>query len=506
MYTKDDNGEYVQAIYTDQDTERVQIPNGAANSEIRSGEKSRIRIAIKEGLPIISQAKSWEELHNGLAKIGFEYLPKGGGAVIVGHCNDGNKYEMKASRVHRGCSFKNLQKRLGEYTPSTSTVVPRPFEPIEGISEDELKEYKEYRNDVYQEKTKLKPKNDAKLDELIKERNELIIEYERLRSENTTDKIHKLLIKAQSAYIQDKISSLSLKINTIKSIIKPQIEPTLPFNEWTHNYKHQDHFVNVTYEITSEAQSQIQIFNQIHQGIGASYYQIDAEKDGITTQIYLNSNKSRKYTANDIVSQILPHTLVTIYCTPIDIDTRYIYVKPMTQEDWDYILNLRDTRDIQPALILKNNKIYNVYYKISAPSLKNEQIIYQRLSTTLKVTIEVKPKIPLPSKKNNIEIVENSGQECSVLSDYICKLYGLMTNKRKNIDSDDEELYKAHYDDIIKQIKRKYTDDEIYEMIGVRLRATGHDRMEIVRILEQRTKKAKAICEKVLANQVISSW
>ena len=500
-YTKDDNGEYVRAVHTASDREQVRLSNNAVESEVRSGQKSLLRIAIVEALPILRSANTWEELHSRLAEIGFEYHPKGGCAVLVGHVEGGEEYPMKASSVHRSCSLKNLQKRLGQYTPSAATIVPRRSEPIDGITRNELEQYQQYRHDVYNNNADLVPKQDDILDKLTNELNELKLEYNRLRSENPTNITDRALIKAHSEYIKEQqISSISNKINVLKSANTPVATQPLPFNEWSANYKHQDHFVNVTAEITTETQSQIQVFNQIHQAIGARYYRVHAEKDGKVTKIYFNSNRSRNYTANDIITQVLPRSRVIVYFTPWEFDERTIYIKPRTQEEWDYIMWLREQRNIRPALVLHNNNNFDVYYKVSPPTYQNEEMIFQEISKTLKIKIELKAKIPSPTARNTVDVVENSGNTCPVLSDLVRKLDGLFTNKRKNINNDDDELYTVHYNDILKHINKKYSDEELYEMIGVRLRATGHNRIDILRILKRHTDNANAIVNNVFGS------
>lgn len=82
--------------------------------EQRTGEKSAERIAIEDGASIISQAISWQALHAQLAEVGMRYEKTGSGAVVfVGNVR------VKASRVDRGASLLQLQKRLGPYEPSS---------------------------------------------------------------------------------------------------------------------------------------------------------------------------------------------------------------------------------------------------------------------------------------------------------------------------------------------------------------------------------------------------
>jgi hypothetical protein len=85
-----------------------------SDMERRTGEKSAERVAIEDGAPIISRATSWQTLHAQLAEVGLRYEKTGSGAVVfVGNVR------VKASRVDRGASLLQLQKRLGPYEPSS---------------------------------------------------------------------------------------------------------------------------------------------------------------------------------------------------------------------------------------------------------------------------------------------------------------------------------------------------------------------------------------------------
>ena len=84
----------------------------AQDMEVQTGEKSAQRIGIEEAAPIITTARTWRELHDGLTAIGMRYKRKGSGAVI--HVGD---VVVKASDVARAASLSTLQKKLGAYQP-----------------------------------------------------------------------------------------------------------------------------------------------------------------------------------------------------------------------------------------------------------------------------------------------------------------------------------------------------------------------------------------------------
>lgn len=98
----------------------------AAAFENRTGYSSAQRIAQDEALPLIDAARSWAELHEGLAARGIRYEATGtnGAALVVG--DDG----VKASFVHRRITRGALTKRLGVFVPRDveTVIVPRDVE------------------------------------------------------------------------------------------------------------------------------------------------------------------------------------------------------------------------------------------------------------------------------------------------------------------------------------------------------------------------------------------
>ena len=94
--------------------------------ERRTGEKSAVRSASELAAPIIAQARSWEELHTGLAKRGLRYertaRARTGAVVIIGAVT------MKASRVSGEATLRKLESRLGPYR-ALDPSRDRPVEP-----------------------------------------------------------------------------------------------------------------------------------------------------------------------------------------------------------------------------------------------------------------------------------------------------------------------------------------------------------------------------------------
>ncbi|MCX4310564.1 MAG: DNA-primase RepB domain-containing protein [Desulfovibrio sp.] len=96
----------------------------AVEFEKATGEKSAQRIAQERGHEIIKNAKSWDELHNGLKNVGLRFEKKGSGAIIwVGET------AIKASSVDRSFSMGNLVKRLGEFVAGNYEAAMPGIEP-----------------------------------------------------------------------------------------------------------------------------------------------------------------------------------------------------------------------------------------------------------------------------------------------------------------------------------------------------------------------------------------
>ena len=100
-----------------EDSEGPSMSDGARAYERRTGDQSAERIAQERAAPVIARARSWAELHQGLAEIGKRYEKKGSGAIVwVGDMPT----PVKASKVARSASLTALERRLGPYEPATA--------------------------------------------------------------------------------------------------------------------------------------------------------------------------------------------------------------------------------------------------------------------------------------------------------------------------------------------------------------------------------------------------
>jgi Relaxase/Mobilisation nuclease domain len=107
-------GEYGELMLVRGTGPSARQPSARALSfEERVGACSAERITSEDAVPVIRQARSWSEVHEGLAELGMRFEKKGSGAVLwVGD------QPVKASAAGRDCSMAALQKRLGAFEPA----------------------------------------------------------------------------------------------------------------------------------------------------------------------------------------------------------------------------------------------------------------------------------------------------------------------------------------------------------------------------------------------------
>lgn len=118
--------------------ERPRSGDRTQDGERRHGARSATSTAQERAAALFRSAKSWAELHAGLAPLGLRYERKGSGAIMwVGET------AVKASEVSRDASYARLAKRLGPYQPATpeqiaearSAAVQQQAEPTAMVAE-----------------------------------------------------------------------------------------------------------------------------------------------------------------------------------------------------------------------------------------------------------------------------------------------------------------------------------------------------------------------------------
>jgi hypothetical protein len=113
----------------------------ARDHENATGEKSCERIAMEKAAPILLNAQSWAQVHEGLAQVDMRYERKGSGAMLwVGD------QPLKASCIGREFSRIRMEERLGEFQPdSRSNSMPPQPRTAEPLRPDMPANWDEYR-------------------------------------------------------------------------------------------------------------------------------------------------------------------------------------------------------------------------------------------------------------------------------------------------------------------------------------------------------------------------
>ncbi|MBD5417403.1 MAG: relaxase/mobilization nuclease domain-containing protein, partial [Desulfovibrio sp.] len=137
-YRVDENNQVVR-----NELRKKQPPSSKAQDfENFTGEKSAQRIAQQRGRKILEEARSWQELHDGLREVGLRFERKGSGGIVF----VGDK-AVKASSIDRRFSMAKLCKRLGEFIAGEyDALIPKiEPEPVSRIAEDQWREYRKAR-------------------------------------------------------------------------------------------------------------------------------------------------------------------------------------------------------------------------------------------------------------------------------------------------------------------------------------------------------------------------
>jgi hypothetical protein len=113
----------------------------ALDYENATGEKSCERIAQERAAPILRNAKTWAQVHEGLAQVHMLYERKGSGAMLwVGD------QPLKASCIGREFSRTRMEERLGEFQPdSRGNIMPQQPHMAEPLRPDMPANWAEYR-------------------------------------------------------------------------------------------------------------------------------------------------------------------------------------------------------------------------------------------------------------------------------------------------------------------------------------------------------------------------
>ncbi len=111
-----------------QEADAVKLTQAALRSEINTTEESFQRWVSKDPAQalkgILTDAPSWQRVHEAMAEYGLQIVPKGSGMVVTTTLADGQVMAAKASQLGRFATKSNLEKTLGPYAlPDVTTKV-----------------------------------------------------------------------------------------------------------------------------------------------------------------------------------------------------------------------------------------------------------------------------------------------------------------------------------------------------------------------------------------------
>ncbi len=317
----------------------------AQDFEASSGEKSAQRIAQEKGHDIIKNAKSWEELHQGLKNIGLKFEKKGSGAIIwVGDI------AIKASSVDRSFSMGKLAKRLGEFAPGNyeskiPKIEPAPLNPTYG---KELKIYLEAAAKLDLEKQEILEKAEQELSELAakhKQQMEEIIPQIAQYGKPVMN-IGRHFLKEQQS--KEKKSLKARFKNKLKRFTKPR------FRDWLHHRGKQllpPPIVKIEERIrhtpppqpVPERQTaQVAAFLEYARAVNAERYRVTSikvENDGSRKVLILDkkNGQTQGFTPEELLQRMpeiqkLRQRGENIYYTPLSENMHHILIDDMTGE------------------------------------------------------------------------------------------------------------------------------------------------------------------------------
>jgi hypothetical protein len=157
---------------------REPLPHSKAlDYENATGEKSCERIAQERAAPILRDAGSWAQVHEGLAQVNMRYERKGSGAILwVGD------QPLKASCIGREFSRSRMEERLGEFQADTRANPTPQQREVEPIRPDMPANWAEYRKTL---STNRKEKSAAQVQQRIEHRSAREMQSAEFRTERS---------------------------------------------------------------------------------------------------------------------------------------------------------------------------------------------------------------------------------------------------------------------------------------------------------------------------------
>lgn len=504
---------------------RQQIPDEikptpeARDMEAETGEKSALRIAQERGYEIIKNAKSWEELHEELKKVGLRYEKKGSGAIIwVGET------AVKPSSVDRAFSMGKLCKRLGAFQegnyPDDKTEIEA--EPLEEVEPEIWQQYLKEKEEYEQEKIVAKEERTSR--------------YKRLKDKQKQERREKLAKIAIFGLPMLNMArhSLKLKHDGEKRILASRLKkkfpkrPKLRFKTWLLmrgkavilRLKRQKRQIRHTrppsVPIKPILSPQEEAFLRYAQAVNADRYRVTAIKvdpDGSRKVMILDKKdgQTRGFTPDELVAKMseilaLRSRGENIYYTPLSEDRHHILIDDMTADslvqlqkdgykpaaiiesspgNFQCILTIpkfhsRFDREIANRLSLILNKRYGdpklsgAIHPHRAPGFENRKAKHQRPDGSFPVS-QLRYAVKQDCQKTIIEArkIEQELNRQRQAKSQIAPAY----NPAPQMGA--QSAYFAHFENIRAHLTIE-DFSRVDAMIALRMRANGHSEGEVI--------------------------
>lgn len=485
--------EVLRAKYISKEIDVV-LSDKARNFEIRQGEKSMQRVAAEKVIPILESSGSWQEIHERLALEGFNYEKKGGGAVLKANI-EGEIIETKPSDLARWASLKNMEKRIGVFTDRKVSIVPRQPEPMPGVPQEILNEYREQKVKVKDAREEYYKEFERQKEELRIERKAILEILSREQDWNRKELALAALHKVSTEYHKEQLESLKERFRE-KLEKGKRINPSVTnFEIWMKEHKPED-VLNVMSSIENASKripvnfaensmlrnplnnEVLGLSNSANYDLKVEYFNlynnaVNADRYRVTTRggpngkscIILDKDKetgvSRGYTSVELNKNM--EKLVKfekngehLYYTPLSEKKHHFFIDDLTKES---LMKMKQD-GLRPACVIESSPgNFQAIFTIPKLGTENDKKIVNDIAQGLNIRYgdvcfsgAIHPhRAPgfVNSKEEHVteegypivRIIEATGDECSKLQEYACYIDSYMDWKKEKHSAQHQSQY-----------------------------------------------------------------
>lgn len=451
LFFVDDNDKLVDTRIRDRNNRERKPSSRAQDYEQRTGEKSAERIGIETLPSILKFASNWDEFHTKMFEHGMKYERKGSGAIIwVG------EQAIKASAADRNASLSKLEKRFGEYIAADAIPEKLSGKKISEITPQPLKEefvslgwraYTEERQKYFSSKKSARLELNKHIDaeykamsERQREEREDIYGRNDWVGQGVLLSAMRSVVAAQHAQEKAELKERHAKL---RKAFSRQFPPFSDFEQW----------------LKENGQERSSVLWRYRHDENPSIFCVSLEP----LRVYHGDIRDCRYTVNE-------RGTVDYFRGNTEKPSFTDFGKRIEVADW------RDENVTLAALQLSAQKWPKGFYLRG-----NEE--YKQMC--VKLAVEHGLKILNPELQSSIaEERERRNTERTSVGNTL-EFTESTIQKAQNI-------YDAHKADLSLSLKSKIDESRIDVMIALRLRATGHSRDEIEKIISSHSPKVRS--------------